>query len=239
MRILQKLFEWAYVVIVLVFLVIGVTLVVFAVGELWSAIRPAGEVDMHTRFVAVLEGIGLLTIAVAALELGQTILEEEVQRSSTISAPTRVRRFLSRFIVVVVVALSIECLVAVFEFIHDSPQLLPHAASVGIAAAVLLAAWGVFVRLNIAAESLEPEALKNAKDEDEKIEDKRDEEEDDGDAKGRDAKDGDAKDGDTGEVGGRKPDTAEEDRGGTGAKGGDGKPGSPQAPRQDPDHRPR
>jgi hypothetical protein len=212
MRILQKLFEWAYVLIALVFLVIGVTLVVFAGGELWSAIRPTAEVDMHTRFVAVLEGIGLLTIAVAALELGQTILEEEVQRSSSISAPTRVRRFLSRFIVVVVVALSIECLVAVFEFIHDSPQLLPHAASVGVAAAALLAAWGVFVRLNIAAESLEPEALKNAKDEDEKIEDKRDEEEKDGDAK---------------------------DRHGTGAKGGDGKPGSPQVPRQDPDHLPR
>jgi ABC-type transport system involved in cytochrome bd biosynthesis fused ATPase/permease subunit len=194
MRILQKLFEGAYVVIVLAFLVIGVTLMVFAVGEVWSAVRPAGEVDMHTRFVAVLEGIGLLTIAVAALELGQTILEEEVQRSSTISAPTRVRRFLSRFIVVVVVALSIECLVAVFEFIHDSPQLLPHAASVGVAAAALLAAWGVFVRLNIAAESLEPEALKNAKDEDEKIEDKNDETAKDETAKDQTAQDQGAQD---------------------------------------------
>ena len=118
---------------------------------------------MHQRFVAVLECIGLLTIAVAALELGQTILEEEVQRSSPISAPTRVRRFLSRFIVVVVVALSIECLVAVFEFIHDSPEKLPHAATVGLAAAALLAAWGVFVRLNVAAETLEPEAMADAK----------------------------------------------------------------------------
>jgi hypothetical protein len=136
---------------------------------LWAAIRPAQEVTMQVRFVAVLECIGLLTIAIAALELGQTVLEEEVQRSSSISAPTRVRRFLSRFVVVVVVALSIECLVAVFEFIHDSPQLLPHAASVGIAAATLLAAWGVFVRLNVAAERMEPEAMKTAKEEDGKV----------------------------------------------------------------------
>ena len=203
MRIIQKLFEFAYIVIVLVFLVIGMTLIVFAGGELWSAIRPAGEVDTHTRFVAVLEGIGLLTIAIAALELGQTILEEEVQRSSTISAPTRVRRFLSRFIVVVVVALAIECLVAVFEFIQDAPQLLPHAASVGVAAAALLAAWGVFVRLNIAAESLEPEALKNAKDEDEKIEDRKDEDDQAG-----NEKDGNEKDGE--EVGGDKQDPRQE-----------------------------
>jgi hypothetical protein len=54
----------------------------------------------------------LLTIAVVALELGQTILEEEVQREVQVSAPTRVRRFLSWFMVVVTVALSIETLVA-------------------------------------------------------------------------------------------------------------------------------
>jgi hypothetical protein len=169
MKFVQKIFASAYVLIVSVFFVSAITLVIFSLGELWSAISPAGDVTMQVRFVAVLECIGLLTIAVAALELGQTILEEEVQRSSSISAPTRVRRFLSRFIVVVVVTLSIECLVAVFEFIHDSPHLLPHAASVGLAAAALLAAWGVFVRLNIAAETLEPHAMKTVKDEDDKV----------------------------------------------------------------------
>jgi hypothetical protein len=169
MRFVQKLFESAYVLIVAMFFISALTLIVFSFSEIWGAIRPAQEVSMQARFVAVLECIGLLTIAVAALELGQTILEEEVLRSSSISAPTRVRRFLSRFVVVVVVALSIECLVAVFEFIHDSPQLLPHAATVGLAAAALLAAWGVFVKLNIAAEALEPEAMKNATDEDDKV----------------------------------------------------------------------
>ena len=170
MKFVQKIFVAAYVLIVIVFFICAIMLVIFSVGELWDAAVPSTEVTMQVRFVAVLECMGLLTIAVAALELGQTILEEEVQRSSSISAPTRVRRFLSRFIVVVVVALSIECLVAVFEFIHDSPELLPHAASVGVAAAVLLAAWGAFVRLNIAAEALEPEAMKTAKEEDGKVE---------------------------------------------------------------------
>ncbi len=169
MKFIQKLFESAFMLIVATFYVSAVTLVIFSIGELWGAIRPAGEVAMQARFVAILECISLLTIAVAALELGQTILEEEVQRSSSISAPTRARRFLSRFIVVVVVALSIECLVAVFELIHEAPELLPHAATIGIAAAALLAAWGLFVRLNIAAETLEPQAMKTATDEDEKV----------------------------------------------------------------------
>ena len=38
-------------------------------------------------------------------------------------------------------------------------------------AAALLAAWGVFIRLNIGAETLEPEALAKAKAEDRKVED--------------------------------------------------------------------
>jgi uncharacterized membrane protein YqjE len=111
-----------------------------------------------------------MTIAVVAFELGQTILEEELQRQAHIAAPTRVRRFLSRFMVVVVVALSIESLVAVFELAHKDASRLPQAASVAIAAAVLLGAWGVFVRLNRSAEELEPEAMEKAKREDEKME---------------------------------------------------------------------
>ena len=117
-------------------------------------------------FNFILEGIGLLTIAVVALELGQTILEEEVQRKVQVSAPTRVRRFLSRFIVVVVVALSIECLVTVFQVADEDPARLPQAAAIGIAAGVLLAAWGIFIRLNKSAEELEPEAMAEAKGED-------------------------------------------------------------------------
>jgi len=170
MKWLHKLFGAAHVLIVALFLVSAFCLILCAAAELWGVVRPIREVTLQERFVAVLECIGLLTIAVASLELGQTILEEQVLRSVTISGPTRVRRFLSRFIVVVVIALSIECLVAVFGLIHDSPELLPHAASVGLAAAVLLASWGFFVRMNVAAEELESHRIHDVTREDEKVE---------------------------------------------------------------------
>ena len=132
--------------------------------------NPTSSVELRERFNSVLESIGLLTIAVVALELGQTILEEEVQREVLVSSPTRVRRFLSRFMVVIVVALSIETLVAVFVLVHDDATKLPQAASIGIAAGVLLAAWGFFIRMNKSAEELEPEAMAQTKSEDTKIE---------------------------------------------------------------------
>jgi hypothetical protein len=169
-KLIRLLFNVGYAVIVLLFFCSGAALAFFAAVELWHGMNPLAEPSLRNRLNSLLEGIGLLTIAVVAFELGQTILEEEVQRQAHIAAPTRVRRFLSRFMVVVVVALSIESLVAVFELAHEDASRLPQAASVTVAAAVLLAAWGWFVKLNRSAEELEPEAMEKAKREDEDME---------------------------------------------------------------------
>ena len=117
----------------------------------------------------IIEAVGLLAAAVVALQIAETIVEEEVIRDADISAPTRVRRFLSRFFVVVVVALAIEGLVATFRAMHEDPAQLPYAASILVGVGVLLAAWGLFVHLNRSAEELEPEAMADAKREDKKV----------------------------------------------------------------------
>jgi hypothetical protein len=49
---------------------------------------------------------------VVALKLGPTTVAEDIQREAPMSSPLRVRRFLSRFLVVLVVALTIEALQA-------------------------------------------------------------------------------------------------------------------------------
>lgn len=170
MKIIRNTFAIGYSVIIILFFCAAIALIVFALLEMWHGIDPSSTVQLRERFNYVLESIGLLTIAVVALELGQTILEEEVMREAQVSSPTRVRRFLSRFMVVIVVALSIETLVTVFVLAHGDTSRLHQAASIGIAAGVLLAAWGVFIKLNKSAEELEPEAMAKAKSEDTKIE---------------------------------------------------------------------
>ncbi len=169
MKAVRSLFSVGYSAIAVLFFCCGLALVFFAALEFWAGVNPAADVLRRARFDAVVEAIGLLTVAVVALELGQTVLEEEVRREADMSAPTRVRRFLSRFLIVVVVALSVETLVAVFSLAHDRPERLPQAAAIGFAAAALLAAWGVFVWLNRSAEELEPEAMEHAKREDQHV----------------------------------------------------------------------
>ena len=169
MKFFLKIFPVLHFIISLLFMAAAADLIILATLQLWRSLPLEGGVATKDHMNAVLESIALITVAVASLELGQTIIEEEVQREAHMSAPTRVRRFLSRFLVALVVSLSIESLVAVFRLSQDAPEQLPYAASVAVAAGVLLAAWGVFVRLNRSAEELEPEAMQEAKEEDEKV----------------------------------------------------------------------
>lgn len=141
-------------------------LIIIAAKVAWVAF--AGGLDRGAA-QQIIEGVGLLAAAVVALQIAQTIAEEEVVRDAHISGPTRIRRFLSRFLVVIVVALAIEALVATFKAAHEDPAQMLYAACMVFAAGVLLAGWGVFVRMNRYAEELEPEAMAEAKREDKKL----------------------------------------------------------------------
>jgi hypothetical protein len=162
MKWLIPVFGMAYGSVALLFGVAGVSLIVFSVVELFGAMRSAST-------AGIVASLGTLAVALVALEVAQTVTEEEVIRRAHVSAPTRVRRYLSRFLVVVVVALAIETLVAVMKFIHESPGDLPHAGNIAFGAAALLVSWGAFIWFNRAAEELEPEAMAEAKKEDRKV----------------------------------------------------------------------
>ena len=169
MKLLHKLFPLGHFLISLLFIGCGVALIAFAALQLWHGVQPWHGLALNERLHTVLDSIAVLTVAVAALELGQTLLEEEVQREAQMSLPTRVRRFLSRFMIVLVVSLSIEALVAVFQFNRTRPEYLPYAALIGLMAAALLAAWGLFIWLNRSAEELEPHAMAQVQREDEQV----------------------------------------------------------------------
>jgi len=163
MRWVLRAFAVIYSAVAVLFFIAALALIWAAVETLWEAVVRQPDVS------AVIESLGILAVALVAVEIAQTVVEEEIVRRAQVSAPTRVRRYLSRFLVVIVVALSIKYLVAVVRFVEGDPRLLWNAASIGIAAAALLAAWGVFIYLNRAAEDVEPEAMEEAKREDKKV----------------------------------------------------------------------
>lgn len=165
MKLLLGIYSCIHAFIALLFGLAAVILVVIAAHLAWTALE--GGLGA-TAAEAIIEAMGLLAAGVVALQISQTIAEEEVIRDAHISAPTRVRRFLSRFMVVIVVAVAVEALVATFKARED-PTLLLYGAATLAAVGVILAGWGLFVRLNTYAEELEPEAMAEAKQEDAKL----------------------------------------------------------------------
>lgn len=166
MKAFLHLFRFVHGLMAALFAAAALMLISIAARTGWLAFMRGLDAEAAQ---VIIEAVGLLAAAVVALQISETIFEEEVIRETDMSAPTRARRFVSRFFVVVVVALAIEGLVATFKALHEDPAQLPYAASLLGAVGVLLAAWGVFVHLNRSAEELEPEAMAEAKSEDEKL----------------------------------------------------------------------
>jgi len=165
MKAILTLYAAIHALMAAAFAAASLVLIAIAARAGWSAVSqgldlPAAE--------AIIEAVGLLAAGVVALQISQTVLEEEVVRDAHIGAPTRVRRFLSRFMVVIAVAVAVEGLVAIFKA-REAPELMLHAAAMLGAVGLLMAGWGIFIRLNRYAEELEPEAMEDAKREDSKL----------------------------------------------------------------------
>lgn len=166
MKLVNWFFRLVHGAMAFLFALAALALIAIAARIGWNALQTGFD---SVAAQSIIEAVGLVAAAVVALQIAETIVEEEIIRDADISAPTRVRRFLSRFFVVLIVALAIEGLVATFKALHENPEHLPYASSLLVGVGVLLAAWGIFIRFNRYAEELEPEAMADAKNEDEKL----------------------------------------------------------------------
>ena len=166
-RIMLRGFAAIHAVLALLFVLAALVLIAITVRTAWSLFAEGFGDNLS---IDVIQMIGTIAVAVVALQIAQTIAEEEVIREAHVSGPTRVRRFLSRFMVVIVVALAVEGLIATFKALREDPTQLIYGSALLVAVGFLMAGWGAFVWLNRAAEELEPEAMAQAKSEDEKLE---------------------------------------------------------------------
>ena len=165
-RVPLRLFAVVHGFIALLFAAAALVLACVAAYSGWLAITQG---DGEQTAMGIIQALGIAAVAVVALQIAQTIAEEEVIREAHVSGPTRVRRFLSRFLVVVVIALVVEGLIGTFKALRDDVTDLVYVAALLGSVGLLLASWGAFVWFNRAAEELEPEAMQQAKAEDRKL----------------------------------------------------------------------
>jgi hypothetical protein len=137
-------------------LYIGVTLALMALAfgfvayGGWSVYR--GATGQDPLLAAMLHAVGLVIIALAVSDVGKFLLQEELDSERELETTGEVRRTLTKFIAIIIIASSLEALVFIFEAGRDRLELLLYPSLLLIAVAVLVAVLGLYQRLASAVE---------------------------------------------------------------------------------------
>ena len=99
------------------------------------------------------EAIGLVAVAVAVLELSLTIFREMIMREVEKKHPSQFRRNLTRFGIIIIIAILIKGFIMIFKFGKvDQIHLMPYALLTLAGAVLLIVGMGVYLKITIPLE---------------------------------------------------------------------------------------
>lgn len=144
----QRVFNWAsrllFVGIAIVLFVLSLSLVVFGGWELIVG-AGAGEVGIFN----LMNSVGLVIVSIAILDLGKFVVEENVVRERELRSPVEALFSLTKFMTIIIIALSLEAVVAIFEAGREKAfSDLIYPAAVMVTAVTALVGLGAFQLLS-------------------------------------------------------------------------------------------
>lgn len=115
--------------------------------EIYDAVILKGEINKD-----ILNAITYTVIAIAVCDVGRYLVEEEVEHEKNLHSPTDARKTITRFLVVISIALSLEGLIGVFEAGNSNISGVLYPIAIVICAVFVLLAMGIFQRLSVETE---------------------------------------------------------------------------------------
>jgi hypothetical protein len=128
----------------LYFVVSTVFLMLLALLMLGSAVWEVAASLAHGEVLGILESIGLVIISFAVIETAKFFVEEEIFRRKELRSAVESRRSLTKFITIIVIAVSLEALVMAFETGRTDITHAIYPAALFTAAMFALIALGAF-----------------------------------------------------------------------------------------------
>lgn len=109
--------------------------------------------ESNSEFIpSILQSVGAIIISAAIIDVAQYMMEEEVFQEKELRNPEEARKTITKIMVIISIAVSIEGLVYIFKAGTEDLQLLLYPAGLIIAASVLIVALGVYQKLSISVE---------------------------------------------------------------------------------------
>jgi len=136
-----------YVVASGALLLISLLLIAYSLWEVAHAIY------LGRPFINVtLDAIGLIVISMAVFDIAKYLYEEQVIRDRELRSSREARETLTKFLVIIIIAVTLEALVFIFQTGSTNVRDLLYPTGLLVAAVILVVGLGWYQRLSSGAE---------------------------------------------------------------------------------------
>jgi hypothetical protein len=146
-KILSRVAKYLYLAATLALFLLALGFVIYAGWRVATAL-----IDGAAVLPAMLSAVGLTIIALAVCDVGRFLLQEELAGEDELATTSEVRRTLTKFLTIIIVAASLHGLLFIFEAGHEDIATLVYPAILLAVVALLLATLGAYQRLTHSAE---------------------------------------------------------------------------------------
>jgi hypothetical protein len=150
---MERGFEWLsrllFIVIALALYALAISMIVAGTGQLVLGAF-GGQVGIYN----LMSGVGLLIVSLAIADVAKFVVEENVVRERELRSPGEARRSLTKFMTIIIIALSLEAVVGIFEAGREKNfQQLLYPTAVMAVAVLATVGLGAFQFLSRRAQS--------------------------------------------------------------------------------------
>lgn len=122
----------------------------------WSVYEVISNIEDKSGFIPLmLRSVSAIIISSAILDVAKYMMEEEVFKDKELRDPIEARRTITKIIVIITIAVSIEGLVYIFKAGMNDLSLLVYPALLIFASSILIVALGIYQKLSAMIEKTE------------------------------------------------------------------------------------
>ena len=141
-RLLELATLMVYLLASIALLIISLLLIGFALWEVAHALYHGNP------YIGVsLDAIGLIVISMAVFDIAKYLFEEQVVRDQELRSAGEARKTLTKFLVIIIIATTLEALVFIFQTGTTDMTNLLYPTALMVASVLLLIGLGAYQRL--------------------------------------------------------------------------------------------
>lgn len=122
--------------------IISLTMIVYALYDIWASLH---EKMLLTK--ALLDAVGFIVIGTAIFDVSRFLMEEEVFKVHGEETVEKQRVILVKFLIIIIIAVTLEALVFVFSAAKKDISLLVYPTFLLLTAVMLVIGLGVYQKM--------------------------------------------------------------------------------------------